>query len=241
MNEHLLYETGSNESGSHASGLPGPSLCDLLEEGFSVLALLRGGAWPADADAFRARLEGLLAAFEAQAARRGLGPEAGEAAYAFCALADEILLSAASHLREAWERAPLQLTRYGDHLAGEGFFRRLERLREHPADHREALEAFHACLLLGFQGRYLLQEPGALPWLKAQVGRELARIRGGEPGFAPHAEPVFRYAAPRHRRVPPWGYGALLVMVALTIHYAFVYLLWCQTGAALRGAFSPLP
>jgi type VI secretion system protein ImpK len=236
MHEHLLYEASLHESGPS-----GPTLCDLLEEGWCLLSLLRGGAWPRDAAAFRARLEGLLTAFEAQALRHGKGAGAGEAVYAFCALADEILLSGSSPLREDWERAPLQLTRYGDHLAGEGFFRRLERLRENPVDNREALEAFHACLLLGFQGRYLLQEPGALPWLTAQVGRELARIRGEEPAFAPHAEPAFRYPAPRHRRVPPWGYSLLLVMVALTIHHAFAYLLWCQTGAATRGAFSPLP
>ena len=113
--------------------VPAPPLKALLEDGFGLLALLRNGAWPQRED-FRARLEALLGQFERRAQALGKPPEAvQEAKYAFCALADEILLGADSPLRDSWGGAPLQLSLFGEHLAGEGFFRRLEQLRQDPA------------------------------------------------------------------------------------------------------------
>ena len=46
---------------------------------------------------------------------------------------------------------------FGDQLAGENFFNRLESLRARGSAHLQALEVFHMCLLLGFQGRYIIE------------------------------------------------------------------------------------
>lgn len=213
------------------------SLRDLLDEGFCLLAHLRGGAWPQDPAAFRERLEGLLERFERRARERDKAMEAVAASkYAFSALADEILLAGASPLREEWERSPLQLKLFGEHLAGEGFFRRLERLRQDPAAHHETLDVFHTCLLLGFQGKYLLEDPEKLHWLTTQVGQELARVRGAGPAFSPHGAPAAPCPAPGRLDMPAWGAGVALLAAALLVFMAFRAILAVQARGVAPAA-----
>jgi type VI secretion system protein ImpK len=110
------------------------------------------------------------------------------AKYAFCAAVDEIILGSVYAIREAWETRPLQLRLFGDQLAGEHFFQRLEDLRAKGSAHLQALEVYHLCLLLGFQGRFALDGRDRLNYLTARLGDEIARMRGKSRTFAPHAE-----------------------------------------------------
>ncbi|NTV09822.1 MAG: DotU family type IV/VI secretion system protein, partial [Zoogloea sp.] len=109
------------------------SLQELLEDGIYLLFLLRNGNTPNSPQEFNKRIEQFLSRFEADARRLGKPPAAiSDAKYAFCALLDEIILSSDLGLREEWERAPLQLRLFGEHLAGERFFDKLETLRLDP-------------------------------------------------------------------------------------------------------------
>jgi type VI secretion system protein ImpK len=73
--------------------------------------------------------------------------------YALVALADEVAIKAPEPLRSYWLSQPLQLRYFGENVAGEGFFSRLQSLL---ADGRrlEVLRVYHLCLLFDFQGRY---------------------------------------------------------------------------------------
>jgi type VI secretion system protein ImpK len=44
------------------------------------------------------------------------------------------------------------------------------------------------CLLLGFQGRYILEGTEKLNYLTSRLGDEIAHMKGRRGGFAPHAE-----------------------------------------------------
>ena len=220
-----------------------PTLRDLLEEEFCLLALLKGGAWPAEAEGFHGRLQALLAAFERRALDQGKGPGSVEGAkYAWCALADELLLGPESPLRAAWEREPLQLLIFGDHLAGEGFFRRLDILRRDPAAHRETLEVFHACLALGFQGRYRLEDPQRVQELIGEVGRELARVRGQGPAWS-RAVPPSGFPAPLGPALPLKALAAASCVAALTLFASFRLILSyrAQEVAVKAGPLAPAP
>jgi type VI secretion system protein ImpK len=202
-----------------------PTLRTLLEEPFCLLALLRDGAWPREPAGFQARLEGLLALFRERALSQGKAvAPVDEATYAVCALADELLLAEASPLREAWARAPLQLKLFGDHLAGEGFYQRLDRLLRDPGPRGETLEVFHTCLLLGFKGKYLLEPAGTLQNLVARTAQELRRLRGEGAGLAPCAEPAVR-PGQGPRAVPLWAWHAVLGAAALGLLLTFRLLL----------------
>ena len=91
-------------------------------------------------------------------------------------------------MRLAWERRPLQLVIFGDQLAGEHFFDRLEALRSAGGARLPALQVFHMCLLIGFRGKHALDASDKLSYLTARLGDEIAHMQGRSKGFAPQAE-----------------------------------------------------
>jgi type VI secretion system protein ImpK len=201
--------------------VPAATLKDFLDDGFRLPALLRAGAVPDDPDRFAERVDAFLADYDQRCAQAGKQPAAArDAKYAFCALLDEAILASGPPLREAWARAPLQLRLFDDHLAGEGFFRRLEGLRPDPRGNREPLAVFHACLLHGFQGRHRLDGAGEqLRWLTRALGEELLQAAGGRCAFAPrwrHRAP----ARPRWTAPGPALCGAALAASALGLYLA---------------------
>lgn len=203
-----------------------PSLRDLLEDGIYLLFLLRSGNAPNSAPEFNRRVDQFLAQFERNARNFDKAPDmVYQAKYAFCALMDEIVLSSEFVIREEWERAPLQLRLFGEHLAGEAFFDRLETLRLNPEANIEALEVFYACLLLGFQGKYLLEGEEKLNYLTQRIGQEITHVRGGKASFAPHWKLPQRFQQYVKNELPLWLYFALLAVVAVVIFLAYTLLL----------------
>jgi type VI secretion system protein ImpK len=172
-----------------AAGTAPASLVDLMYDGFYALFLLKSGCGPQDQAGFADRMTGFLGDIDRSARTLGIPADDVTAAkYAFCAAVDEIILGSDYAIREAWETRPLQLRLFGDQLAGEHFFQRLEDLRAKGSAHLRALEVYHLCLLLGFQGRFALDGRDKLNYLTARLGDEIARMRGKTRAFAPHAE-----------------------------------------------------
>ena len=71
------------------------------------------------------------------------------------------------------------------------------------------------CLLLGFQGKYLLEGPEKLAYLTARIGDEIAHLKGKCAPFAPHWPLPDQVAHRLKREVPLWSIGAVFVLVAL--------------------------
>jgi len=213
-----------------------PSLCDLLEDGIYLLFLLRDGNAPQSADRFRQRVDQFLARFDKQA--RSFNKPVGlieESRYAVCALLDEIVLASGFPLRDEWARSPLQLRLYHEHLAGEGFFNRLERLRTDPVGNLEALEVFHACLLLGFQGKYLLEGQEKLNFLIKGLGNDLLKLRGGRAEFAPHWKRPHDIKNFIRYEMPMWLIVALMALGGVGAFAACRLLLDNQLGILFPG------
>jgi type VI secretion system protein ImpK len=212
-----------------------PSLRDLLEDGIYLLFLLRSGSAPNSAGEFNRRVDLFLAQFERNARNFGKPAQAVyHAKYAFCALMDEIVLSSDFAIREEWERAPLQLRLFGEHLAGEAFFDKLETLRLNPEANIEALEVCYVCLLLGFQGKYLLEGEEKLGYLIQRIGQEITHVRGGKASFAPHWKLPQRFQQYVKNELPLWLYFALLAVVAVVIFLAYHFLLGSKVDGALN-------
>jgi type VI secretion system protein ImpK len=185
MNHPVERRTAPTQRGAAGTA----SLVDLMVEGFYALFLLKCGCGPQDQTSFADRMTGFLGEVDRSAKALGIPADDVTAAkYAFCAAVDEIILGSVYAIREAWETRPLQLRLFGDQLAGEHFFQRLEDLRAKGSAHLQALEVYHLCLLLGFQGRFALDGRDRLNYLTARLGDEIARMRGKSRTFAPHAE-----------------------------------------------------
>lgn len=217
-----------------------PTLRDLLEDGIYLLFLLRDGNAPNSASEFNRRVDQFLAQFERNARNFNKSADAIQnAKFAFCALMDEIILSSEFSLRDEWERAPLQLRLFGEHLAGETFFDHLERLRFDPAAHAEELEVFHTCLLLGFQGKYLLEGSEKLNYLVHRLGQEVTQARGGRAEFAPNWKLPQRFQQYVKNELPLWLYFALLAIVFVVIFMAYYWLLGSRVDTLGKSIGTP--
>ena len=214
--------------GPHAGGSTAPApregvlvadprtMLDLMYDGFYMLFLLKNRHPPTQADQFRQRVRDFLAQFDRAAKRLGLETDdIHQAKYAFCAVVDETILRSSFSIRDAWQLRPLQLEYFGDQLAGEHFFDRLEVLRREGARKLQVLEVFHMCLLLGFQGKYLLEGTEKLNYLTARLGDEIAHLRGKAVGFAPRALPPDRIVHTLRHEVPAWSVAAVFALCGL--------------------------
>jgi len=192
------------------------TLMDLMYDGFYALFMLKNGNGPQDNTDFAHKMSTFLDDFTRAAKRQNIALDDIDAAkYAFCAAVDEIILRSQFSLREAWARRTLQLTLFGDQLAGENFFIRLEALRARGAAHVQALEVFHMCLLLGFQGRYMIEGSEKLGYLTARLGDEIATIKGKRGGFAPHAARPDQIVHKLRSDLPLWVLCSVFALICV--------------------------
>lgn len=194
------------------------SLLDLMHEGFHLLFLLKTDCEPPAEEAFMGRISAFLGDFDREARKRHAEGEDIEAAkYAWCAALDEVLLVTASPLRGTWEQHPLQLTVFGDQLAGEHFFDRLEALRRQGAARLQSLQVFHMCLLLGFKGKHVLDDSDRVAYITARLGDEIAHMKGRSCGFAPRAARPDQVIHKLRSDVPLWAVSAVFALAGLGV------------------------
>ncbi|MGH6648109.1 type IVB secretion system protein IcmH/DotU [Aquabacterium sp.] len=200
------------------------SLLDLMYDGFYLLFLLKAKHAPIEAEVFRERVKQFLTAFERGATRmHATSDDIYACKYAFCATVDEAMLMSSFKARESWQRLPLQLQFFGEQLAGEQFFTKLEDLRSQGVARIGALEVFHMCLLLGFQGKYLIEGTEKLGYLTSRLGDEIARLKGKRAGFAPHWAAPDQVSHQLKHEVPLWVIASVFGLLSLL---AFVGLRW---------------
>jgi type VI secretion system protein ImpK len=194
------------------------SLLDLMHEGFHLIFLLKTSCTPPAEEVFMPRISAFLNDFDREAKKlRAEGDDIEAAKYAWCAAMDEVLLSSISPLRDTWQRHPLQLTVFGDQLAGEHFFDRLEALRGKGGARLQALQVFHMCLLLGFRGRHAMDSRDRLAYMTARLGDEIAHITGKSSGFAPRAARPDQVMNKLRSDVPLWAVSAVFALVGLGV------------------------
>jgi type VI secretion system protein ImpK len=220
--------------GSSVAGVPQPAagstpreartLMDLMYDGFYLLFLLRAKQGPSDAESFRNHIKDFLTSVERGATRLGSAAEDVHLCkYAFCATVDELILMSQFKVRDAWQRQPLQLQFFGEQLAGEQFFAKLEALRREGASRIQILEVFHMCLLMGFQGKYLMEGSEKLNYLTARLGDEIAHLKGSRAAFAPHWAPPDQVRNRLKNEVPLWVFGSVFALLGVL---AFAGLRW---------------
>lgn len=191
-------------------------LSDLLYDGFFMLFLLKEQQSPGTAADFMLRIQEFLADFERDAKKLNASADDIFASkYAFCAAVDERILSSDFEMRDVWERRPLQMALFGEQLAGENFFHHLEKCRAQGVSRLLALEVFHLCLLLGFQGKYRMEGLEKLAYLTGRLGDEIAAMKGKRAPFAPHWQLPDQVAHALKRETPLWATGAVFALIGL--------------------------
>lgn len=210
---------------SAAAAVP-PTLRQLVEDGAYLVLLLRNGDEPGDPETFKYRVDQFFEDFEKRAAGHGYAAETiRDAKYALSAYLDETILTSKAAIRDEWELYPLQLRYFGEHLAGETFFTRLEELRLQPDRNVAVIEVFHLCLLLGFQGKYKFEGAEKLRYLATSLGQEISRIRGDRSSFSPSAALPDEIQQVVTYELPMWVFVALALVIALAGYFGYQYLL----------------
>ena len=109
--------------------------------------------------------------------------------YAIVAFADELAQRKPGAVRDYWHSRPLQLHYFGETIAGEGFFDRLERIIADPK-RVEALTVYHMSLQFGFEGRYAVRGGELeLDFIRRRVRESLGRLLKQEPVSRRHLPP----------------------------------------------------
>ena len=84
------------------------------------------------------------------------------AKFGLAAFVDETVLTNNFPLREEWEKYPIQLEHFGEQLAGQKFYDKLDAMLRQIDVTADAVEVYYVCMLLGFKGVYAVYEQDKL-------------------------------------------------------------------------------
>ena len=147
--------------------------------------------------------------------------------FALVAFVDETLLSNDFPSREAWEKFPLQLQYFDEHLAGDTFFTRLDALLKHVETEADVVEVYYLCLLLGFNGKYRIGEKGQLADIIRKTADQLRRVgRLSENELSVHWLATDQPEPRRDPGIPIWAkIGAAACLALVLFFYLVLHLL----------------
>lgn len=194
-------------------------LTDVFSDLFVLGAYVRDSRDLGTADALRARLLNLFQSAETQGKEQGFLSEIlTQAKYAVAAFLDEMIFSSNWASKEQWSSRPLQFEFFGEYVAGEGFFKRLEAIRGALPINTDLLEVYVNCLIFGFEGQYKLEDRGKLRGLIEDVTREIQAKREVLP-LSPHGPRPQEVLEMVKRGLPAW------VVLVLSVGIIFFFYL----------------
>ena len=145
---------------------------------FLIIIRMREAEDLGDPASLRKLIGYFLDLFEKNCAAIGMAQDSiGEAKYAIVALMDETVLSVPGACRDYWISRPMQLDYFGDNIAGQEFYEKLQKLLLQPENKKDVLEVYYLCLALGFEGKYKIANPEERLAIMDDLGRKLRRTR----------------------------------------------------------------
>ena len=153
------------------------------------------------------------------------------AKYALCATADDIVQNLPSTDRLVWTQYSMLSRYFQVRDSGVGFFEELTKLRQNPQINHDLLGLMHACLSLGFEGKYRTADGDvALQQIRRDVYQTLrAREQRLTSDISPHWRGQDIAAAYVRRAVPLW---VLASCAAGLLFASFVGLRWLLGNAS---------
>lgn len=179
------------------------TLSDICAELFSLSVYLRESRELEQPDILHERITGILSAIDGKVRELSLSEaDTEDIKYALVGFIDETV-GWASRLEQEYFRA---------NIAGEEFFRRLERIRESGV-RKEVLQIYYLCLTLGFEGRYF-RDPERLQGYIQEL-RESLELKSAE-SISPHGgipQEVIRHRSVGIPKWTPWVVAAAGVVI----------------------------
>lgn len=227
MNLDVTKMLGSNRD------LPG--LCTDL---FLIVIRMREAEDLGDPASLRKLISYFLNLFEKNCKAMGISEDSIlEAKYALVALMDETVLSVPGVCRDYWFSRPLQLDLFGDNIAGQEFYAKLEKMQLQTEKKKDVLEIYYICLSLGFEGKYKIFNAEERFFIMDELGRKIRRTRiRASAGLSPHGG---RTDSVKMRRstgflFPLWLAGALMAGLVAGLYTLFFVLSSTQVGIIME-------
>jgi type VI secretion system protein ImpK len=213
--------------GAVAAANDKPGLKDLVQDFISMALIVRRGRQVTSVSAFESSVERFFAELEREARAANYSVEqVKDTQYALCAFLDEsVLRSGDNELRRHFELQPLQFRYFGVHLAGQGFFEKIDTLRADVKHNLDVLEVYHLCLALGFEGKFSLGQKDQLRYLANTLGQDIARYRKPPKALSPDWALPDQVSNMLRYEVPVWVYLALIALVCLAVYLTLDWLL----------------
>lgn len=182
-----------------------------------VLKLQAGLITPSNE--LRPMVQGLLAEMEQRGATLRYSEEQIKAVkFALTAFVDETVLTANHPLSKEWEKYPLQLEYFREHLAGVKFFERLDELLKNVEAEAGVVEVYYVCMLLGFKGQHKVYMEDKLQAIIENTAAQLRRVgRLSEVELAPHWSVTDQPEPRRDPGLPLWLKISVVAMFVLTV------------------------
>lgn len=197
---------------------------------FDLILRLKAGIVQPSND-LRPKIAALLMDFEKRAERYRFNHKIVQVSkFALASFVDETVLTNRFHLKEEWEKYPLQLEYFGEQLAGNKFFDKLLSMVKQVEQTADAVEIYYYCMLLGFKGRYAVYEHEKLLGIMQQTANALVKVGKIRPTeLSPHWLANDQPKPPEKRGMPVWAkIGAASGLGLAFIVYLVMFLMSSQ-------------
>jgi type VI secretion system protein ImpK len=165
-----------SEERSSRRNQPANDMVSLASPTFDLILRVKSGIVTPSAE-LRPRVASLLLTFEERANRYRFDSRLIQVAkFALASFVDETVLTNNFPLKDEWEKNPLQLEYFGEQLAGNKFFDKLQAMLKQVQTTADAVEIYYVCMLLGFKGRYAVYEHDKLMSIMQTTANELIKV-----------------------------------------------------------------
>lgn len=199
---------------------------------FDLILRLKAGI-VAPSNDLRPKIAGMLEDFEKRAERYRFNHKIVQVSkFALAAFVDETVLTNNFPLKNEWEKNPLQLEYFGEQLAGNKFFEKLEAMLGQIDVTADAVEIYYFCMLLGFKGRYAVYEHDKLLATMQSTANALVKAGKIKPvELSPHWLVNDQPPPPERGGMPTWAkitagaglaLGLIIYLGMFVLSYKFV-------------------
>ena len=155
--------------------------------------------------------------------------------YAMAALVDEIILHSAWDGSIEWLGQPLQLYFFSEHLAGEGFFTRLDILRQDALNNCNLLEVYYVCLELGFTGIYRIKGREFLQGLQVGLYQQIISARSQQDNNVNSSQLLTKNGEKNYfHELPVSTIGLITIFILVVVYLSFLWSIDRKTDLAVR-------
>jgi len=206
---------------------------------FDLILRLKAGI-VAPSNDLRPKVASMLEDFEKRAERYRINHKIVQVSkFALAAFVDETVLMNNFPMRDQWEKYALQLEYFGEQLAGNKFFEKLQAMLGQIEVTKDAVEVYYVCMLLGFKGRYAVYEQEKLLAIMQQTANALVKAGKIVPvELSPHWLANDQPEPPKKRSMPVWA--KLTALGGLGIAFIIYLVMFVVASSYLKDAMTPL-